>query len=86
MATRTIAITDPSGIHARPAARLAQAALDSGCIVTIAKGDGDPTPADSILSVMAMDIRQGDEVRLTVEGNDAEHVADALIAALTAAE
>ena len=37
MVTRNITITDPVGIHARPAAQFAQAVAASGCNVTIAK-------------------------------------------------
>ena len=48
-ATRSTVINDPVGIHARPAAQFAQAAGASGCTVTIAKGDGAPVQADSIL-------------------------------------
>ena len=52
MVTRTTTITDPVGIHARPAAKFAQAATASGCTVTIAKQGGNPVPAGSILSIM----------------------------------
>ena len=48
MVTRNITITDPVGIHARPAAQFAQAVAASGCNVTIAKEGGNPVPANSI--------------------------------------
>ena len=82
MVTRTTTITDPVGIHARPAAKFAQAATASGCTVTIAKQGGNPVPAGSILSIMGLGIKQGD----TVEVNNAETVIDSLIETLTAAE
>ena len=82
MVTRTTTITDPVGIHARPAAKFAQAATASGCTVTIAKQGGNPVPAGSILSIMGLGIKQGD----TVDGDNAETVIDSLIETLTAAE
>lgn len=86
MATRTTVINDPVGIHARPAAQFSQAVTASGCTVTIAKEGGNPVPAGSILSIMGLGIKQGDTVELTIEGDNAETVADSLIATLTAAE
>ena len=70
MVTRTTTITDPVGIHARPAAKFAQAATASGCI----------------LSIMGLGIKQGDTVEVTVDGDNAETVIDSLIETLTAAE
>lgn len=86
MATRSTLINDPVGLHARPAAQFAQAAAASGCTVTIAKEGGNPVPAGSILSVMGLGVKQGDTVVLTVEGDDAEAVADSLVATLTSGE
>ncbi|MBT1177608.1 HPr family phosphocarrier protein [Bifidobacterium callimiconis] len=86
MVTRTAVINDPVGIHARPAAQFVQAVMGSGCTVTIAKEGGDPAPAGSILSIMALGIQQGDTVEITVEGDNAESVADSLIETLLAAD
>lgn len=82
MVTRTTTITDPVGIHARPAAKFAQAATASGCSVTIAKQGGNPVPAGSILSIMGLGIKQGDTVVINVEGTDADACADKLIGIL----
>ncbi len=40
--------------------------------------------ADSILSVMGLGVKQGDTVEITVEGDNAEAVADELINTLLA--
>lgn len=86
-ATRTAVINDPVGIHARPAAEFAQAATASGATVTISKKPGTPgVSAGSILSVMGLGIKQGDTVELTVDGDNAEVIADDLIATLTKGE
>lgn len=86
MATRTITINDPVGIHARPAAQFAQAVTASGCTVTIAKEGGNAVPAGSILSIMGLGIKQGDTVVINVEGDNAEAVADSLANILVNAE
>lgn len=86
MVTRTTTITDPVGIHARPAAKFAQAATASGCTVTIAKQGGNPVPAGSILSIMGLGIKQGDAVVIDVQGADDETVADNLVNILVNAE
>lgn len=86
MVTRTTTITDPVGIHARPAAKFAQAATASGCTVTIAKQGGNPVPAGSILSIMGLGIKQGDAVVIDVQGTDDETVADNLVNILVNAE
>lgn len=86
MVTRTTTITDPVGIHARPAAKFAQAATASGCTVTIAKQGGNPVPAGSILSIMGLGIKQGDSVIIDVQGTDDEAVADNLLNILVNAE
>ena len=86
MATRTITINDPVGIHARPAAQFAQAVTASGCTVTIAKEGGNAVPAGSILFIMGLGIKQGDTVVINVEGDNAEAVADNLANILVNAE
>ena len=65
-------ITDPVGIHARPAGMLAKAvkALDS--TVTITKADGRSAAATKLMAVMGLGVKGGDTVNVTVEGGDEE--------------
>ncbi|UJP08863.1 HPr family phosphocarrier protein [Microbacterium sp. KUDC0406] len=81
--TRTVRIGSAHGLHARPAKLFAQAAKDAGIPVTLAKGEGSPVNAASILSVIALGIEQGDEVTLTADGDGADAVIDQLDALLT---
>ena len=83
VATRTVTIEDPVGIHARPASEFSQAAMASNCTVTIAKGEGAPVSANSILSIMGLGITKGDSITITVDGNDAENVAAKLVEVVT---
>lgn len=81
--TRTVRIGSSHGLHARPAKLFAQAAKDSGIAVTIAKGDGKPVNAASILGVIALAVEHGDYVTLAADGDGAESVLDTLTELLT---
>ena len=60
------------GLHARPAALFASTAKGSGNVVRLAKiVDGQSTPTvdgASVLRVMTLGVKSGDEVVVTVEG------------------
>ena len=80
MPERRVVIGSKVGLHARPAAMFVQAAAKQPVKVTIAKSGGDPVDARSILSVLALDARGGDEVVLTAEGDGADQALDELAA------
>jgi len=71
-ATRTVKVASTSGLHARPAALFVQAAKTSGHKVTVQKGDSAPANAASVLGVMALGAKFGDEIVLTAEGDNPE--------------
>ena len=71
-------ITAPMGIHARPAGLLAKAAKGLSSTVTIAKAGGKPTVATKLMAVMALSIKQGETVTVTLEGDNEEADAAAL--------
>lgn len=62
-------ITDPEGIHARPAGELVKAAKAFGSSVKIAK-DGKSADCKKIFGLMGLGIKKGNEVVLTFEGAD----------------
>lgn len=66
-----VVIGSKVGLHARPASLFVQAATAAGGTVTIAKDGGEPVNAKSILSVLALDARGGDEVLLTADTDEA---------------
>jgi phosphocarrier protein HPr len=80
MAERRVVVGSKVGLHARPAALFVQAAARQPVRVTIAKEGTDPVDARSILSVLALDARGGDEVVLAAEGDGADAVLDELAA------
>lgn len=73
-----IEIKNPSGIHARPAAVLANAAKAFSCAVEIVS-NGKAANAKSVVAVMGADFRKGDRVRLIADGADAENAMKVLI-------
>lgn len=66
----TYTITDPVGIHARPAGMLVKAikALDS--TVTVAKADGKSALGTKLMALMGLGIKQGDTVSVRIEGEN----------------
>lgn len=81
-ATRKVTIGSSVGLHARPASIFVQAVTATGHDVTITKTDGGDADAASILSVLALAVGHGEEIVLDVEGDNAEAVADELVALL----
>ncbi len=77
MITEEIVITNPAGLHARPAAEIVEAAKSSPAEIRIHKGD-KAANAKSIMSVLALGANTGDTVQLTVEGEGADDIAAAL--------
>ncbi|MBQ9134935.1 MAG: HPr family phosphocarrier protein [Lachnospiraceae bacterium] len=70
-------ITDPEGIHARPAGELIKAVKDFASKITITK-DGKVADAKSIFSVMGLAVKQGQEIVIAAEGDDEEEAITAI--------
>ena len=68
----TYTITDPVGIHARPAGLLSKAAKALDSTVTIAKADGKSAGATKLMALMGLGIKQGDIITVTVDGGAEE--------------
>ncbi len=79
MPQRTVTIASSVGLHARPAALFVEQASESGLDVEIARPGEEPVDATSILGVMALGAKHGEEVVLTAEGEGADTVLDGLV-------
>ena len=79
MAQRTVTIASSVGLHARPAALFVEKAAATGLDVEIARPGEDPVDATSILGVMALGAKHGEEVVLTAEGEGADAALDGLV-------
>lgn len=64
-------VTDPVGIHARPAGNLAKEAKQYDSVITITKG-GKSAEAKKLMALMGLGVKQGDTVTVTIEGGDEE--------------
>ncbi|MBA9007869.1 MULTISPECIES: HPr family phosphocarrier protein [Thermomonospora] len=82
MAQRHVRVLSKVGLHARPAALFVQTATKAPAEVTVAKPGKDPVNAKSILAVLGLDVRHGEEITISVEGEDAERLLDELEAAV----
>ena len=65
-------ITDPVGIHARPAGLLVKAAKALDSTVTVEKVGGKSSAATKLMAVMGLGVKGGDTVTVTVEGGNEE--------------
>lgn len=83
MATRNVTIASSVGLHARPAALFVEQASESGLDVEIGRPGEDPVDATSILGVMALGAKHGEEVVLSAEGENADAVLDGLVELLS---
>ena len=72
-----IVISNPSGLHARPAALLATEAKRFHSTVKVRRGDAEAN-AKSIVAIMSLDVKQGDKIVLVAEGPDARQAVEAL--------
>ncbi len=73
----TYTITDPEGIHARPAGLLVKAAAAFPCNITIGK-DGKEVDVKRILGVMSLGVKSGQEIVVKCDGEQEEAAASAL--------
>lgn len=74
-------VTDPQGIHARPAGLLVKEAKKFESNISVFKGarKGD---LKKIFTIMALGVKQGEMIKVQVEGADEEQAASAVEAFL----
>ncbi|MCF0153653.1 MAG: HPr family phosphocarrier protein [Megasphaera sp.] len=74
-------VTDPQGIHARPAGLLVKEAKKFESTISVFKGarKGD---LKKIFTVMALGVKQGETIKVQVEGADEEQAASTVEAFL----
>lgn len=76
-------ITDPLGIHARPAGAIAAEAKKFAAEITIAKGE-KTADARRLFALMGLSAKAGDTLTVTCIGEDEDAAAEALRALLEA--
>lgn len=74
MAEVTVVLPPGVGLHARPAALFVQAASGAPNSVTVGRPGEDPVDAKSILAVMGLGAKPGEEIVLVAEGDGADEL------------
>lgn len=78
MVERRVTIGWAEGLHARPASLFVRAVTAVGLPVTVAKGDGEPVNAASLLAVLGLGAERGEEVVLASDAPAAEQALERL--------
>lgn len=79
MIERSATVTNPLGVHARPAAQLVKLSNTFESEIQLVK-DAVPVNGKSIMGVMMLAAEQGATLHIRTEGADAEAAMDALCA------
>jgi phosphoenolpyruvate-protein phosphotransferase len=78
---QTLTVTLRQGLHARPAALLAQRAKSFGAQASLG-AHGRSANARSVVAIMALGVRQGDELSIQASGADAAQCVASLVAGI----
>jgi phosphoenolpyruvate-protein phosphotransferase len=84
-AQRAVAVALPQGLHARPAALLARRAKGMATLITL-RAHGRASDARSVVGIMALGVRHGDELLIQAEGEGAPQAVAQMLAALEEAQ
>ena len=77
MKSFTYTITDPVGIHARPAGDLVATAKKFASDITI-EANGKSAKAKKLIALMGLGVKQGMEITVRAEGADEDAAAEGL--------
>jgi phosphotransferase system HPr (HPr) family protein len=78
MPSKTVKLTNGSGLHARPAADFANAAGRFESDVVVSRGDKTAN-GKSVLSLLTLNCQQGDEITIRSDGPRAGEALEALV-------
>lgn len=81
--SRELFIKNRLGLHARAAIKLVELAQSFESIVTISNDEKTAT-ADSVMGLLMLESAQGQQVRVSARGNDAQKALDAVTALIEA--
>lgn len=78
MLRESVKVTTTEGLHARPAAEFARLAQTPGHSVLVCKPGGQPGRGDSILTIMSLGAKSGEQIVIEVSGPDEESLLQSL--------
>ena len=81
MVSQKVKITNPTGLHLRPAGILCKEAMQFKSLITFVFRESTAN-AKSVLSVLGACVKCGDEIELVCEGGDEEEALKALVKAV----
>lgn len=77
MKTFTFTINDELGLHARPAGELVKKAKEFKSEITLEK-EGKTVNATKLFGIMGMNVKHGETVKITVDGDDEDTAVQAM--------
>lgn len=77
-----VVIKDPIGLHARPASIICQEANKYKSDINLVSPEGKSANLKSIMSVMALGIKNGETVKISAKGADEEEAINSIKAAM----
>ncbi|MEY2815431.1 MAG: hypothetical protein RJA78_7 [Actinomycetota bacterium] len=83
MAKAVVKVMTEVGLHARPAAEFVKAVAASGHLVNITNRTGKKVLGNSILGILSLGIKHGEEITIEVSGLNEEAVLESLIAVVS---
>ena len=82
MIRQKVTITNPTGLHLRPAGMFCNIASRYKCKVEFMYNDDTAANAKSVLSVLGACVKSGDEIELICDGEDEEEAMKAMVEAV----
>ena len=82
MVSKKVKVTNPTGLHLRPAGILCKEAMQYKSRITISYRENMTANAKSVLSVLGACVKSGDEIEFTCEGEDEEAALQAMVDAV----
>ncbi len=75
---KIVTVTNPLGLHMRPANMLSRTAAQFECLIEIAK-DGQAIDGKSIMGILTLGAQQGTQLHLRAVGPDAQQAIDRIV-------
>jgi phosphocarrier protein HPr len=76
--SRTVVVTNPTGLHLRPASLFARCAAGFQATIEVVK-DNERVDGKSVLSITSLGVQPGSAITIVASGDDAEAAVEALV-------
>ena len=78
MVSKTVKVNNSLGIHLRPAGKLADAGMKFSCTIQLVRNE-KVVNGKSLLSILSLGIKTGDEVQIQCDGKDEQEALDTFV-------